>query len=914
MIALNRQRRSARRSTRASSQLLAGLDTAAWSPAEYRTALETAGGDRALALVRDAARRSLDLSPNERQATAALLIVQEHIVEFPSGEGKTLAAAMAAAILAASGRRVHVMTANDYLADRDRWWMAPLYQRLGRSVGAVLDHMYDDERRIQYQADVVYGTLREFAFDRLRDRMRGADERPVQTPLDAAIVDEADQTLLDEATTPLVISGEAALNSRAIRRADRAVRALVERQAEVAQQARSELAERAGDKRRVAALALARALMADPTHEDALTVAAGRPALKRRAAGYWEDGHGTGPDPRAARDLPCALGWDRGHYTLLAEGVRIIEERLGPVYENALSDGRRSAAVHQVHQLMTAHLLLRRDEDYVVSEGRVVLLDRTTGRPRPETRYRYGLQPAVEVKEGLEVQTDAMTRASTSVPGFVGGYRSLAGITATARAGEAEFGARYGRPVTPVPPATPSRRLDLPTRIYPDDDAHLAAVVDEVQGATATLRPVLVSTRSVAGSLRVSAALAGAGIEHELLNADTGLAENAIIQGAGAPGAVTVVTNMAGRGTDVVLEEGLEDAMLDALAERVRAAGGARIDAGHRDAAQRVAAGLAERGVAAVSRGNAVDAATPAAGRRRPEFAFGLGLLVVSCEFNPCARVDAQIRGRAGRQGEHGETVALLSLGDPLLAEPAGGAVVQGRASSDRAGRRCWSGPAVERRLARRRRDDAEEARARRSVALEYAAVSDAQGERYHRLRRMLAEPVTGERIVAAAGAAAGALTARHFPGLSADDYEARFDALALEVGREYGADAEPLWGESLDLLEAMLADLLAARAMGNRDAAVAGWDVILPQCDGLWENHLEDLWNRAAVSQLDAHGLKTAVAEYVIAAARSWDEFEDAVNDLVLRHWCHAAGSETPTDAPDPRVPDITRLLASVA
>ena len=871
-----------------------------------------------------AARRRLDheregrhFRPTDQQLLAGLHLCNRRIVEVAAGEGKTVAAAFPSALYGLLGHTVHVVTANDYLAARDCERLAPVYRALGLRVGAVLDHMAGPERRESYANRIIYGTLREFAFDYLRDQLVMSPDDQIQGPLDVAIIDEADQTLLDEAVTPLVIAGAPIVSRRAIVRADRAVRGLVAEQAQLAAECRRQLEQsvqdgQANDK---LAILLARAMLAQPDDESTRQLAASQPRLRRRALSLIDtDGSGR-PHPEVGEGLYCLVNAERHSLGLSPQGVAFLEARLGDLYSADSAHGsddkgsrravQRANLVNQVHQLLRAHLLLRRGVDYVVGDDQIVLVDRDTGRPRPDTHYQDGLHPAVEAKEGVTVHPDRRSLGEISVPGFARRYRSLAGLTGTAQAASDEFRRLYGLDVEVVPDTRHTRRRDLPSRVYAQADDQLNAVVDEVRHCQRSGRPTLVATRTVAQSEAVSRRLTVAGIPHSLLNAATGHEEVDIVRVAGQPVAVTVATNMAGRGTDVMLPPDLDRFILvrfAALLEELlvtdpdgRAVGvkantpaEANLLAQALVANPRMSAARAGQGGRLAVHLRGTDPAPPLA----VTLEFGLGLHVVSTEFNDSPRVALQLQGRSGRQGAFGSTRSLLVRSDRWLT-----GVEFGAPATDPVGRLCWEGPELDRQL-RRRRDAAQrEASGARALLLEYAAVLDRHADDYYLARQdtLVAEPDRLRQWADdAARFATTGLAGRHFPGLVADDYARRFAALAAELWVRYGVDAEPAWGHPLDALEGALAELLQQRLaerqdqLGSARFAELSRLLLLQAGDELWENHRADLRGMAAVSRMETHLPKTVIAEYVISADAAWQRFREEVSDSFLSQICH--------------------------
>ena len=574
-----------------------------------------------------------------------------------------------------------------------------------------------------------------------------------------------------------------------------------------------------------------------------------------------------------------------------------------------------------MHQLLRAHLLLRRGVEYVVEDDQVVLVDRDTGRPRPDTHYQDGLHPAVQAKEGVTIHPDRRSLGEISVPGFARRYRSLGGLTGTAQAAADEFRRLYGLEVVVVPEArrrlvkNPGRR-DLPSRVYAHPDDQMSAVVDEVRHCQRSGRPTLVAARTVAQSEAISRRLTEAGILHRLLNAAACDEEADVVRAAGQPGAVTVATNMAGRGTDVILPPDLdrlvlerfvallEESMLtdpDVTVVNVRANTFAEADllARAAEANPRLSVRRDGRDDRLLVRLRGKAAASTVA----VTLEFGLGLHVISTEFNDSLRVALQLQGRSGRQGAFGSTRSLPVRSDRWLA-----GLEYGRPGADPSGRVCWEGPELERQLRRRREAAQRDASSERALLLEYAAVLDNHIDAYYRSRQeaLVARPDRlGQWADDAARSAVSALVGRHFPGLVADDYARRFASLAADLRIRYDVDAEPAWGHSLDSLEGALAELLQQRLAERRERlSTARFGklaqlLLLQSGDELWENHRANLRGMAAVSRMEGQWPKTAIAEYVIAAAAAWQGFREETSDRFLSQICHFPIAEL-TDPPE--------------
>ena len=854
-------------------------------------------------------RPELRFQPTDRQLLAGLHLWSGRVAELASGEGKTVAILYPALLHALSGRTVHVGTSNDYLAERDWGALEAVYSALGVTSGYVVAGMDAAARVSAYRCRVVYGTLREFGFDYLRDQLVTVFSDCVQGPLDVLVVDETDQVLLDEAVTPLVIGGDPVLGRGAIGRADRAVRELVIQQRRIAAGFRQALAGLdGGSDEGERALWLARAVAADPFDPEVRAMVAGRPGVWRRARRLLDaDGSGR-PSAAVSAGLYCLVDPEGRYCSLQPVGLSFLEERLGDLLVAGLDPsgvvGGRSGLLGQVYQLLRAHLLLRRDVDYVVDDGRVVLVDRETGRPRPDSRYRDGLQSAVEAREGLTVHPNRRNLAELGVPGLVRRYGRVCGVTGTAQSSADEFRRLYGLEVAVVASEAGFRRF-WDSRVYPRVEDQLDAVVDEVRYCLSSGRPVLVSCRTVEKSLLISGRLDAEGVAHGLLNARTVAGEVSVVGAAGAPWAVTVATNMAGRGTDVVLLPGLDDRLLEGFVDvlRLRCTKGAGAAVVVRASTSAEAELLARRlsgdtdfallerwegeGRLLVGPPWASASWVPAAA----ELEFGLGLHLLSTEFNESPRVALQLEGRVGRQGAFGSGRSLLAASDPALS-----GLEYGELGWDDAGRACWQGPAVERRLERRREEARLDAARARDVAVEYGAVVDLQAHNYYRARRELlsgsSSMVEAWACDAVAGAAARVVSC-HFPGLAVDAYAERFAALSHNVQATFGVYAGAAWGCSLDDLGSVLGDLVTGRLEDRRRSlGVARFSELarllaLAVGDELWEVHRELLRDMGTGSRIGGLELRTALAEYVIWADQRWQDFVEEWRGVFLSRLC---------------------------
>jgi preprotein translocase subunit SecA len=437
----------------------------------------------AFAVVREAARRTLNMRHFDVQLMGGIVLHEGRIAEMKTGEGKTLVATLPVYLNALTGKGVHVVTVNDYLAKRDAEWMGQVYQFLGLSVGVVVHGLSFEERRAAYSADVTYGTNNEFGFDYLRDNMVVDASQLVQRELNYAIVDEVDSILIDEARTPLIISGAAEDSARHYVRF-----------AQIAPQLKPE-----------------RDYTVD---EKAKTIA------------------------------------------ITEEGLSRVEKILGI---EDLFDERNFELNHYLNQALKAKEFFQRDRDYVVTDGEVVIVDEFTGRLMPGRRYSEGLHQSIEAKEGVAVLQESQTLASITYQNYFRMYHKLAGMTGTAKTEEQEFIKIYGMDVVVIPTNKPMIRMDHPDAVYKTEKAKFEAVVREIEERHKTGQPMLVGTISIEKSEKLSHMLKVRGIPHEVLNAKNHAKEAEIIAQAGQRGAVTIATNMAGRGTDIVLGEGVKE-------------------------------------------------------------------------------------------------------------------------------------------------------------------------------------------------------------------------------------------------------------------------------------------------------------------------------------------------------------------
>jgi len=539
--------------------------------------------NEAFATVREAAKRTLGQRHFDVQLIGGMVLHEGKIAEMKTGEGKTLVATLPVYLNALAGRGVHVVTVNDYLAKRDAEWMGVIYKFLGLSVGCILHQLNDAERRAAYGCDVTYGTNNEFGFDYLRDNMKYSIKDMVQyggrdgekAGHYYAIVDEVDSILIDEARTPLIISGAVEDKSDLYNAIDKIIPKLVREDYELDEKLRTVTLTEAGNEH--------------------------------------------------VEQLLAEMG-------ILPKGTNLYD------VENV-------TLVHHVNQALRAHTLFMRDRDYIVRNGQVMIIDEFTGRMMEGRRYSEGLHQALEAKEGVEVQTENQTLASITFQNYFRLYEKLAGMTGTASTEAGEFAEIYGLEVIEIPTNRPMARKDQDDEVYRTAAEKYKAIIELIKDCRERGQPVLVGTTSIEKSESLSAMLKPLGIPHQVLNARYHEQEARIIAQAGVPGAVTIATNMAGRGTDIQLGGNPDMRLSDWLAAE-REKGREPSDEAIEAERQKILADIAEKKARALAAG---------------------GLFVLGTERHESRRIDNQLRGRSGRQGDPGDSKFFLSLEDDLM-------------------------------------------------------------------------------------------------------------------------------------------------------------------------------------------------------------------------------------------------------
>ncbi|NLY90355.1 MAG: preprotein translocase subunit SecA [Firmicutes bacterium] len=765
----------------------------------------------AFATVREAAKRTLGQRHYDVQLIGGIVLHEGKIAEMKTGEGKTLAATLPAYLNALTGRGVHIVTVNDYLAKRDSEWMGRIYRFLGLSVGVILHHLNAEERRQAYNADITYGTNNEFGFDYLRDNMAISEQELVQRELNYAIVDEVDSILIDEARTPLIISGQAEESTN-----------LYSTFMRIANQLKRET---------------------DYTVDE-----------KARSVAVTE------------------------------EGVAKVEKKLG--IDNLYAP-ERTTLVHHLIQALKAKELMKRDRDYVVKDGQVIIVDEFTGRLMFGRRYSEGLHQAIEAKENVKIERESQTLATITFQNYFRMYSKLAGMTGTAETEELEFRKIYGLDVVVIPTNLPMIRIDHPDVVYKTAAAKFKAVLDEIEAVHKTGRPVLVGTISIEKSEALSAALQRKGIPHQVLNAKHHEREAEIIAQAGRLGMVTIATNMAGRGTDIILGGNAEALARELLKKK-----------GHPEEAtpEEIQAALAE--------------AKAITEREHEEVVKLGGLHIIGTERHESRRIDNQLRGRAGRQGDPGSSRFFVAMDDDLMRLFGGEMIVQWM---ERLG---WEEemPIEHPRIAKaienaQRRVEARNFEIRRQV-LEYDDVLNRQRETIYGLRRKLLEGEDlKDQVVEALRTVIDQLVLAHTDARLPEEWEygnilkaAEQIFLPVHTYTE-AALKEAAQGQAEELKrfffeEAMKFYTAKEERMGPETMRAIERYVLLRTIDNLWIDHLQNMDDLREGVGLRAYGQQDPLVVYKIESYQMFQELLYAIKEDVVRYLFKM---EFTTEAPRP-------------
>ncbi|MGF6095535.1 preprotein translocase subunit SecA [Pseudomonas sp. 18175] len=762
----------------------------------------------AFAVAREAGKRVMGMRHFDVQLIGGMTLHEGMIAEMRTGEGKTLVATLGVYLNALSGKGVHVVTVNDYLARRDANWMRPLYEYLGLTVGVVTPFQPPEEKRAAYACDITYGTNNEFGFDYLRDNMAFSMDEKFQRELNFAVIDEVDSILIDEARTPLIISGQAEDSSRLYTEINKLIPRLEQHIEEVE---------------------------GVVTKEGHFTI-----DEKTRQVELNEAGH------QFVEDMLTQIG-------LLAEG-------------ESLYSAHNLGLLTHVYAGLRAHKLFHRNVEYIVQDGQVVLVDEHTGRTMPGRRLSEGLHQAIEAKEVLNIQAESQTLASTTFQNYFRLYNKLSGMTGTADTEAFEFHQIYSLAVMVIPPNKPLARKDFNDLVFLTAEEKYAAIINDIKDGMAQGRPILVGTATIETSEHVSNLLNKEGIEHKVLNAKFHEKEAEIIAQAGRPGALTIATNMAGRGTDILLGgnwevevASLEDPTPEQIAQ--------------------IKADWQKRHQAVLESG---------------------GLQVIASERHESRRIDNQLRGRAGRQGDAGSSRFYLSLEDSLMR-----IFASDRVKNFMKALGMQSGEAIEHRMVTNAIEKAQRKVEGRNFdirkqLLEFDDVNNEQRKViYHMRNTLLAADNIGETIADFRQDVLNATVSAHIPPQSLPE---QWDVAGLEAAlkSDFGVDLPvQQWLDEDDhlyeetLREKLMAELLAAYNEKEEQASAEALrtfekQIVLRVLDDLWKDHLSTMDHLRHGIHLRGYAQKNPKQEYKRESFTLFSELLDSIKRDSIRVLSH--------------------------
>ncbi|WP_460150459.1 preprotein translocase subunit SecA [Pseudomonas sp. H2_A10] len=762
----------------------------------------------AFAVAREAGKRVMGMRHFDVQLIGGMTLHEGMIAEMRTGEGKTLVATLGVYLNALSGKGVHVVTVNDYLARRDANWMRPLYEFLGLTVGVVTPFQPPEEKRAAYAADITYGTNNEFGFDYLRDNMAFSMEEKFQRELNFAVIDEVDSILIDEARTPLIISDQAEDSSRLYTEINKLIPRLEQHIEEVE---------------------------GVVTKEGHFTI-----DEKTRQVELNEAGH------QYVEDMLTQIG-------LLAEG-------------ESLYSAHNLGLLTHVYAGLRAHKLFHRNVEYIVQDGQVVLVDEHTGRTMPGRRLSEGLHQAIEAKEMLNIQAESQTLASTTFQNYFRLYNKLSGMTGTADTEAFEFHQIYGLSVVVIPPNKPLARKDFNDLVFLTAEEKYAAIINDIKDGMAQGRPILVGTATIETSEHVSNLLNKEGIEHKVLNAKFHEKEAEIIAQAGRPGALTIATNMAGRGTDILLGGNWEVEV-------------ASLDNPTPEQIAQIKADWQKRHQAVLESG---------------------GLQVIASERHESRRIDNQLRGRAGRQGDAGSSRFYLSLEDSLMR-----IFASDRVKNFMKALGMQSGEAIEHRMVTNAIEKAQRKVEGRNFdirkqLLEFDDVNNEQRKViYHMRNTLLAADNIGETIADFRQDVLNATVSAHIPPQSLPE---QWDVAGLEAAlkSDFGVDLPvQQWLDEDDhlyeetLREKLMAELLAAYNEKEEQASAEALrtfekQIVLRVLDDLWKDHLSTMDHLRHGIHLRGYAQKNPKQEYKRESFTLFSELLDSIKRDSIRVLSH--------------------------
>ena len=789
----------------------------------------------AFAVVREASRRVLGMRHFDVQLIGGIILHQGRIAEMKTGEGKTLVATLPAYLNALSGEGVHVITVNDYLAKRDSEWMGKVYRFLGLTVGLIINGMNPKQKQDAYNCDITYGTNNEFGFDYLRDNMVIYKNQLVQRKLHYAIVDEIDSILIDEARTPLIISGRANASSNLYQKADRFVRKLTPKVIVEEDVKDFEQAE-------------------DNEKYDYIV------DLKAKSA------------------------------TLTQKGIKKAEEEFGLQNFNDLEN---SELVHNVNQALRAHGIMKKDIDYIVKDGEVLIVDEFTGRIMYGRRYNNGLHQAIEAKEKVKIADESKTLATITFQNYFRMYEKLSGMTGTAMTEEAEFQEIYKLDVIEIPTNKEMIRIDKPDVIYKNEDAKFRAVIEDIKESHKKGQPVLVGTVSISKSEKLSNLLNKEGIPHVVLNAKFHEKEAEIVAQAGKLGAVTIATNMAGRGTDIMLGGNSEYLAKQEMKKQKYSAEQIEQATAFNETEDKDVLSAREKFRELGARfENEIK-------EEKEKVIEAGGLKIIGTERHESRRIDNQLRGRSGRQGDPGESKFYIALDDDLMKIFGGNAISKVYntlgADEDMPVEARIISKAVE--TAQRKVEDRNFSI--RKHVLQYDDVMNTQREIIYKQRR---EVLDGENlkdsIIKMMDSSIENLVLAYTPDVNNVNKEALLQDITMSLGIE---EVESLKADKINP-EAIISELKekVKKIYDDKEAEFGSEDlrelervVMLKVVDQKWMDHIDNMDELKNGIGLRAYGQKDPVVQYRIEGFEMFDEMIEDIKNEVTKIMLHIRKKE---------------------
>ncbi len=773
----------------------------------------------AFAVAREASQRALGMRPFDVQLIGGMVLHDGCIAEMKTGEGKTLVATLPVYLNALSGKGVHVVTVNDYLAKRDSEWMARLYGFLGLSTGVIVHGMSDEERRAAYACDVTYGTNNELGFDYLRDNMKYERDQMVQRGHSFAIVDEVDSILIDEARTPLIISGPLDDRSELYNKIDTFIPHLVEDDYEVDE--------------------------------------------KQRTATFTEEG---------------------------TEKMENMLREAGLFKGDSLYDIENVAIVHHLNNALKAHKLFQRDKDYIVRNGEIVIIDEFTGRMMPGRRFSEGLHQSLEAKENVAIQPENQTLASITFQNYFRMYDKLAGMTGTASTEAEEFGNIYGLEVIEIPTNLPIQRLDEDDEVYRTVEEKYKAIVREIKEASAKGQPILVGTTSIEKSEFLAERLRQEGVkEFEVLNARHHEREAFIVAQAGKPGAITIATNMAGRGTDIQLGGNPDMRIAEELGD---------MEAGpERDAKEQAIREDVKK-------------------LKEQALAAG-GLYVLATERHESRRIDNQLRGRSGRQGDPGRSKFFLSLQDDLMrifgSDRMDGMLQKLGLKEDEAIVHPWINKALEK---AQKKVEARNFDIRKNLLKFDDVMNDQRKVVFEQRLELMDGENLSETVAEMRQDTVDDLVARHIPEKAyAEQWETKelreavqaslnLDLPIEEWAQEEGIAEDDIRERITEATEAAAKD--RAERFGPDIMTYVEKSILLQTLDHLWREHLVNLDHLRSVVGFRGYAQRDPLNEYKTEAFELFQAMLSNLRQVVTSQLMRVELVREAADAPPPEAPDM--------